>query len=153
MKKVRYALGAIGAMPIVAMAMPTAALGAVSHSPKSKSKSVALPNRDGSAIRACTGHTQYNNAFAGFDWGNFYTRNGGRTCIGTVSMSDQVHADTSWRIRIYSGANHTRVVNHTQSKSNSHYGVHKSYNDPVQLCWTTFFGGGSIDFQSCHTFG
>jgi hypothetical protein len=153
-KKVRYAIGAVGVAPMVAVALPGAATAAVAHAPRTGAKAVSTQyvNQAVPAV-GCTGHTEYNSVQGGFEYGFWYTRNGSHTCIGTVFASDQVKADSKWRIRIYSGPNHTQVVNHSLSRTATDYGVHKSLRDPVQLCWAKLKGGAVSIGPLCHTVG
>jgi hypothetical protein len=139
---------------MVAVALPNVATAAVAHTAKTSPKTVSMqPLSPAAPQTGCTGHTDYYSEQGGFGYGFWYTRNGSHTCIGTVYASDQVKADSKWRIRIYSGPNHTQVVNRSFSRTFTDYGVHKSLRDPVQLCWATLKGGTVSIGPLCHTVG
>jgi hypothetical protein len=153
-KKVRYAFGALGVVPMVAVALPNVAMAAATHTAKVGPKTVSMqPLSQAAPQVGCTGHTSYDAVYGGRVFGFWYTRNGSHTCIGTVYMSDQVKADSKWRIRIYSGPSHTQVVNQSLKRSQTDYGVHKSLRDPVQLCWATLKGGAIAMPAQCHSVG
>lgn len=152
MKKVRYALGVAGITPALGMMIPTVGLNPVQPAAKAKpAKTVSLRGREAPLV-GCTGGTNYFANLAGRGWGFWYTRHGAKTCIGTVSGVDSVRSDTSWRIRVYEGTGKTRVVNKTQNTSVSHYGVHQSLTDPVQVC-VAFMDHGTIGWNPCHSVG
>ncbi len=147
MKKVRYALGAIGAAPALGLMMPYAGVGAHnSTTSKPASKTVSLQH---SALSGCTGSTEAtaNSYFLYLKFWHTYHPSYGTSCIGTVrtTVSGTAIAEPVYdRVRIYA-----HYANGTKYRAYQHYsyaskalngktfndGVHQSFGyRPIQVC-------------------
>jgi hypothetical protein len=167
MKKVRYLIGAVGALPALGVIAPTAT---AAHAPaaaqKTSSKAVSLRSSGTAApstITPCDGVlkvTAKGNTQTLTFWSGYL--NGTSACIGTVEGSWSTWPDSRgwlYRVRIYSGTGahqHTPIYSKktggTVKNVNTVYGaqgVHKYYRYPVQVCtaWSTTFSieGGQTE--------
>jgi hypothetical protein len=161
MKKVRYALGAVGAVPVLGLMVPGAAAEAAAHTPKNADKTVSLRHGKVTRDAGCTGTKPIstpNSVNTSQQMGFFYTQEpADDMCIGTVKAWRRgawPTSDVKWRIRIYAGAGHQRVYSKTGIPARSAhphgdigvsagYGVHRSWGDGprqgyVQVC-TAFY--------------
>src|SRR6266702_385790 len=154
MKKVRYAFGAVGAVPAVGMMMPATAA-ATAHAQKATAKTVSLQRRS-AAASGCTGNTYAsakNISVKLFFW-HTYNPTSGTSCIGTVDTSflGGVGPTSYDRVRIYAhylnGAKH-RVYSRQLwgAYPPKHFfddGVHRSYGYlPIQVCTAAVSSIGS----------
>jgi hypothetical protein len=102
MKKVRYALGAIGVTPVLGLVLPGTAV-AASHAPKKAATTVSLEH--GKIVRpdaTCTGHTAADGASRNFHFEVWHT--GSTGCVGGVnaSLTNTAASGLVLRTRAYS---------------------------------------------------
>jgi len=155
MKKVRYALGAMGALPAIGMMMP-ATTAATTHAPKTTAKTVSL-RHSSAATSGCTGNTEATASIHSVRLRFWHTYNPvyGTSCIGTVEtvFSQSLLSSSYDRVRIYahylSGAKHRVYSNHIKAATgNQHFfvdGVHRSFGyRPIQVCTAAVHGNGSV---------
>ncbi len=155
MKKVRYALGAVGAVPAVGMMMPATAA-ATAHAEKATAKTVSLQHRSATAS-GCTGTTEASARIHSvrLEFWHTYNPTYGTSCIGTVvtAFSKFLHSHSYDRVRIYahyiSGAKH-RVYSHPSygtfsGKLRFSDGVHRSFGYlPIQVCTAAVNSQGRV---------
>lgn len=140
MKKVRYAIGLVGAAPALGLMMPNTVANATTHPPKKAAKSVSLRHS------GCTGKTQVGPLFgegnSGADTLEFWyhdSAGGVSTCIGTVitgwDKSPNGQAASAFRVRVYDGAGVEKWHSSPSIVGFTHdFGVHTSFSRPVQVC-------------------
>ena len=129
MKKVRYAIGMIGAAPALGLMIPTVAA-ASPHSPKPKAKTVNL-------LRSCIAHTERSKVSPGGSTSIHYfetNEGGGLTCIGFASGSTRNVVHSSDRLVI--DFNHT----HKSFRSPNDFGginrtIRQSFRDVTNVCF------------------
>jgi hypothetical protein len=110
MKKVRYAIGALGVAPTLGLMMPTAnAVAAVTHSPGKASKTVSLEHSKVPRIDTCGhGHSKHGNK-GSFEGIVYYSS--GKCMHETEGILGKRQAGLSMRTRLYS-ANGTKNYSH-----------------------------------------
>ena len=144
-KKVRYALGAAGAVPALGMMMPAAAA-ATAHAPKTTAKTVSLQHSS-AAASGCTGTIEAHASMHSVHLEFWHTDNPtyGTTCIGTVKtvFSRPLYSHSYDRVRIYAhylnGTKYRAYSRHIPGSGFGVYrfslGVHRSFGYlPVQVC-------------------
>jgi hypothetical protein len=145
MKKVRYALGAVGVAPALGLAIPHADAGTTHHSTAARTltKTVSLRH---SGLDGCTGSTEATKtgSFLKLTFWHTFHPAFGTSCIGTVETKvsgtaiDQPVYD---RVRIYSDNGGKHLQYHHYSGASKALngktftdGVHQSFFVPIQVC-------------------
>lgn len=140
MKKVRYALGAVGVVPAIGMMAPVAA---PAQATATAAKTVSLQHS--SAAAGCTGNTvaTKSNVSVKLKFWHTYHPAYDTSCIGTVEVSffAALQNASSARFRIYAhslGGAKYKAYSHFSHNSGKHYfadGVHRSFGyPPIQVC-------------------
>ena len=156
MKKVRYLIGAVGAVPALGVIAPTAAVAQASAATqRANTKAVSLRSSgsispsnttpcDGVLRVSAKGHEQTLVFWSGYLAGT-------SACIGTVEGQWSSWPDSRgwlYRVRIYSGTAHRRAYSKKTGGTRKNVttvggaqGVHRYFRYPVQVCtaWSTTF--------------
>jgi hypothetical protein len=156
-KKVRYAWGAVGVVPALAVMPAATAATATAQAPGTTAKTVSLQH---SAVTSgCTASTgaKANNMSVKLQFWHKYNPTYDTSCIGTVSTSFFVRLASSEsdydRIRIYArslgGAKYKAFSRHYPAiTSHQHIfteGIHRSFGyPPIQVCTAAVHGNGSV---------
>ena len=146
MKKVRYALGAVGAVPAIGLMAPVTTAAVNAPAQKTTAKTVSLRHSSASpAATGCTGSTKATatamSAKLTF-WHTFHPAYD-TSCIGTVDTSffGVVYNASSDRVRIYArslGGKKHLIHTYWKHHASAHFfsvGVHTSFGyPPIQVC-------------------
>jgi hypothetical protein len=146
MKKVRYALGAAGAIPAIGLMAPATTAAANTPAHKTTAKTVSLRHTSATpAASGCTGNTEAkaSNISITLKFWHTYHPSFGTSCIGTVETSFFAGlTGSSDRVRIYAhslgGKKHLAYSHLEPARTDTHFfavGVHKSFGyPPIQVC-------------------
>ena len=144
MKKVRYALGAVGVAPALGLMMPNTGLVTPHHSTPAKAVPKTVSLRHSGLTSGCTASTEASKGTAYMKlwfWHTYYPAYGD-SCIGTVKnkVYGSWNAQSYDRIRIWSpnGGKHIQYQafkTHTYAFSPTFsYSVHRTFYVPAEVC-------------------
>jgi hypothetical protein len=157
MKKVRYALGVMGAAPALGLFTPVAALPAATH-PQPTAKRVSHAPAKGPQYATCHGsrHAYFSNNVVG--WTIWYGVSAHHTCVGTVEAHGYVSSSPNaayggYRVRVYGHESTNAKVDWARSwphplplpvgTEHHDFAVQREFPNDVKVCLSakSFYSG------------